>query len=448
MDSQQDSEASPSIASLEPIVALAKRRGFIFPSSEIYGGLASVYDYGPLGVELKRNVKDAWWRSMVRTRDDIVGLDASIIMHPKVWEASGHVAGFHDPLVECALCKMRVRADHIDSTIPKCKASKNGEHTWGEPRMFNLMFKTNLGPVEDSANTVYLRPETAQGIFVNYPSVVDSTRVKIPFGIAQQGKSFRNEISTRRFTFRTCEFEQMEMEFFIKPGTDDEWFEYWKGQRLQWFKDLGVKPERLRLRAHAEDELAHYSKACADVEYLFPFGWSELEGIACRGDFDLTQHSNASGNKLLWRDQTTNETYVPHVIEPALGTDRAILTFLIDAYEEEQIDGNPRTVLHFHPRLAPVKVAVFPLLRKDGHPEKALEIYHTLRENYAAQYDDGGNIGRRYRRQDEAGTPLCITVDHQTLEDNTVTLRDRDSLEQRRVAIGELRGELVKVLGF
>ncbi|MFN8388842.1 MAG: glycine--tRNA ligase [Bdellovibrionota bacterium] len=441
-------EPTPNIASLDPIVALAKRRGFIFLSSEIYGGLASCYDYGPLGAELKRNVKDAWWRSMVRLRDDVVGLDASIIMHPKVWEASGHVAGFHDPLVECAKCKLRVRADHIDSTVPKCNASKDGQHEWGEPRMFNLMFKTHLGPVEDTASVVYLRPETAQGIFVNYQNVVDSTRVKLPFGIAQQGKSFRNEISTRRFTFRTAEFEQMEMEFFIEPGTDEQWFDYWKEQRLQWFKDLGVTPDRLRLRPHAQDELAHYSKACADVEYLFPFGWSELEGIACRGNFDLTQHATHSGKQLLWRDQTSGATVVPHVVEPALGTDRAVLTFLIDAYAEEQVDGNPRTVLRFHPRIAPIKVAVFPLLRKDGHPEKATEIYKSLREHYSAQYDDSGNIGRRYRRHDEIGTPICITVDHQTLEDQTVTLRDRDTLEQRRVAVSELRAELIKVLGF
>jgi glycyl-tRNA synthetase len=443
-----ETDATPSISSLEPIVALAKRRGFIFLSSEIYGGLASCYDYGPLGAELKRNVKDAWWRSMVRTRDDIVGLDASIIMHPKVWEASGHVAGFHDPLVECSKCKLRMRADHIDAGTPKCKASKDGEHAWGEPRMFNLMFKTHLGPVEDTASVVYLRPETAQGIFVNYQNVVDSTRVRLPFGIAQQGKSFRNEISTRRFTFRTAEFEQMEMEFFIQPGTDDQWFDYWKDQRLQWFKDLGIQSSRLRLRPHAQDELAHYSKACADVEYLFPFGWSELEGIACRGSFDLTQHATHSGKQLVWRDQTSGETFIPHVIEPALGTDRAVLTFLIDAYAEEDIDGNPRTVLRFHPRIAPIKVAVFPLLRKDGHPEKAQKIYKELREHYAAQYDDSGNIGRRYRRQDEAGTPLCITIDHQTAEDDTVTLRDRDSLEQRRVRCTELRGELVKILGF
>jgi len=438
----------PNISSLDPIVSLAKRRGFIFPSSEIYGGLASCYDYGPLGAELKRNIKEAWWREMVHLRDNIVGVDASIIMHPKVWEASGHVAGFNDPLSECALCGMRARSDHLDQVTEKCKKSKDGKHQFGEPRSFNLMFKTHLGPVQDSASVVYLRPETAQGIFVNYPNVVDTSRVKLPFGIAQQGKSFRNEISTRRFTFRTAEFEQMEMEFFCEPGTDAEWYNYWKQERLRWFKDIGISPERLRLRDHAEDELAHYSVACVDVEYLFPFGWSELEGIACRGNFDLTQHSNYSGKQLIWRDQVTNNTFIPHVIEPALGTDRAILTALIDAYCEEDVDGNPRTVLKLHPRLAPKKVAVFPLLRKDGHPEKAEQVYKMLREKYAADYDDSGNIGRRYRRQDEAGTPVCITVDHQTFEDDTVTLRNRDTLEQSRVKIGELKAELEKRFGF
>ena len=441
-------EQKPNLDSLDPIVSLAKRRGFIFGSSEIYGGLASCYDYGPLGAELKRNIKDAWWKAMVHRRDDIVGLDASIIMHPRVWEASGHVAGFNDPLVECGICKLRVRADHMDEVPKKCPANEGGPHEFGEPRMFNLMFKTHLGPVEDSANVIYLRPETAQGIFVNFPNVVDSTRVKLPFGIAQQGKSFRNEISTRRFIFRTCEFEQMEMEFFCEPGTDAEWFEYWKQERMSWFTGLGVTPDRLRLRAHAQDELAHYSSACADVEYLFPFGWAELEGIACRGNFDLTQHSQFSGKQLIWRDQVNNRTFMPHVVEPALGTDRAVLTFLIDAYCEEEIDGNPRTVLKLHPRLAPYKVAVFPLMKKDGHPEKATEIYKMLREHYSAQYDDSGNIGRRYRRQDEVGTPVCLTVDHQSITDNTVTLRDRDTLEQRRVSVGELRSELFKLFGF
>ncbi len=434
--------------SLDTIVSLAKRRGFIFPSSEIYGGLASCYDYGPLGAELKRNVKDAWWKSMVHTRDDIVGLDASIIMHPKVWEASGHVEGFTDPLVECSACQMRVRADQIDDTVPKCKKTKTGEHTFGEARAFNLMFKTHLGPVEDSASVVFLRPETAQGIFVNFLNVVDSSRVKLPFGIAQQGKSFRNEVTTRRFTFRTCEFEQMEMEFFIQPGTDPKWYDYWKNTRLNWFIDLGVRKEKLRLREHEQDELSHYSTGTSDVEYEFPFGWSELEGIACRGCFDLSQHAKHSGKKIIWKDQVTGEECVPHVIEPALGTDRAILTFLVDAYREEEIDGNTRTVLKLHPKLAPHKVAVFPLLRKDGHPDKAQEVYRMVRENYAATYDESGNIGRRYRRQDEIGTPVCITIDHQTFEDNTVTLRNRDTLEQTRINIDAVKAELHQHLGF
>ncbi len=434
--------------SLDTIVSLARRRGFIFPSSEIYGGLGSCYDYGPLGVELKRNVKDAWWRSMVQLRDDIVGIDASIIMHPKVWEASGHVNCFHDELIECSNCQVRTRTDQIDQIEPKCKANKGSEHAWGEPRQFNLMFKTHLGPVADSGNEVYLRPETAQGIFVNFKNIMDSTRVKVPFGIAQQGKSFRNEITTRRFTFRMAEFEQMEMEFFVKPGEDEEWFTFWRNERLNWFANLGVNRDRLRHRDHEKDELAHYSKACTDVEYYFPFGWSEIEGIASRTDFDLKQHSEHSKKDLLYRDQVTNETFVPYVIEPALGCDRAILTFLADAYKEEDIDGNKRTVLSLHPRLAPTKVAVFPLLRKDGHPEKAKEVYKVLRENYQCFYDEAGNIGKRYRRQDEAGTPICVTVDHQTLEDQTATVRDRDSLEQSRVKIEALKSFIFEKFGF
>ena len=446
--STENSAVEPNLKSLDPIVALAKRRGFIFPSSEIYGGIGSCYDYGPLGAELKRNVKDAWWRAMVHEREDIVGLDASIIMHPSVWKASGHVDGFTDPLTECKFCGTRIRADHIDQYNDKCKVAKDGKCEFGPARAFNLMFKTHLGPAEDTAHVVYLRPETAQGIFVNFLNVTDSTRVKLPFGVAQQGKSFRNEITTRHFTFRTCEFEQMEMEFFCQPPEMEEWYQYWRKTRLEWFTNLGVTPSRLRLREHAADELAHYSKACSDVEYMFPFGWSELEGIACRGNFDLTRHAEHSGKTLVWRDQTSGETVVPYVVEPALGTDRALLTFLIDAYCEEEIDGNSRTVLRFHPRIAPVKVAVFPLLRKDGHPEKAREVYKMLKSRYYTMYDDGGNIGRRYRRQDEIGTPVCLTIDHQTLEDNTVTMRDRDSLEQRRVPIAELRAELEKVLGF
>jgi glycyl-tRNA synthetase len=449
MSTSESTNPTPSIESLETIVSLAKRRGFIFPSSEIYGGLASCYDYGPLGAELKRNVKQAWWRSMVQLRDDVVGLDASIIMHPKVWEASGHVGGFTDPLIECSRCGLRIRADHKGSNPYICaKGSKKEECAFGEPRAFNLMFKTNLGPIEDPSNTVYLRPETAQGIFVNFGNVVDSTRVSMPFGIAQQGKSFRNEITTRHFTFRTCEFEQMEMEFFCRPETMQDWYQYWRTERLSWFTNLGVNSSRLRLRAHADDELAHYSSGCSDVEYFFPFGWSELEGIACRGNYDLTKHTEHSGKKLLWRDQVSNETFIPYVVEPALGTDRAVLTFLIDAYAEEEIDGNTRTVLKFHPRIAPNKLAVFPLMKKDGQPEKATEIYKTLKEHYQCVYDDSGNIGRRYRRQDEAGTPLCITVDHDGMENNSVTVRDRDTLGQDRVLISELREYLIKKLGF
>jgi glycyl-tRNA synthetase len=439
---------TPNIKSLDVIVSLAKRRGFVFPSSEIYGGVASCYDYGPLGAELKRNIKDAWWKAMVHRRDNVVGLDASIIMHPSVWKASGHVDGFTDPMVECKHCKVRVRADHLDQHTAPCKVSENKKCEFGEARAFNLMFKTHLGPVEDSANVVYLRPETAQGIFVNFPNIIDSSRVKLPFGVAQQGKSFRNEITTRHFTFRTCEFEQMEMEFFCRPEEMETWYQYWREERLKWFTDLGITASRLRLRDHAQDELAHYSKACADVEYLFPFGWSELEGIACRGNFDLSRHSEHSGKQLVWKDQQTGEATIPYVVEPALGTDRALLTFLIDAYKEEEVDGHPRVVLKFHPKIAPVKVAIFPLLKKDGHPEKAREIHNILRDKYYTTYDDSGNIGRRYRRQDEIGTPVCITVDHQTLEDNSVTIRDRDSLEQRRVNISELKQNLETILGF
>lgn len=490
------------LSSLEPVVSLAKRRGFVFPSSEIYGGIGACYDYGPLGVELKRNVKDAWWRSMVTLRDDVVGIDASIIMHPKVWHASGHVGNFNDPMVDCKETNNRYRADHVlvlrlegvegcpmiafldDGPSARAKAEKRfakfssgnfpvehlqtvllteiplaefssvvGPHaskpgTLTEPRMFNLMFETYLGPIQSEEAKVYLRPETAQGIFVNFNNVIDTTRVKIPFGIAQQGKSFRNEVTTRHFTFRMCEFEQMEMEFFCQPGTDAKWYDYWKKARLQWFIDLGIDSEKLRLRPHESDELSHYSTGTSDIEYRFPFGWSELEGIACRTDYDLKQHAEHSGKKLEWKDQTSGESFVPHVIEPALGTDRAMLTFLVDAYREEEVDGNKRVVLGLHPRLAPTKVAVFPLLRKDGHPEKAMEVYRRVREVYSAAYDDSGNIGRRYRRHDEAGTPVCLTVDHQTFEDDTVTLRDRDSLAQRRVKVEAVLGELREQFGF
>ena len=429
--------------SLDPIVSLSKRRGFIFPSSEIYGGLASCYDYGPLGVELKRNIKEHWWKTMVHKRENIVGLDASIIMHPRVWEASGHISGFTDPLVECSRCGNRVREDHVDESNSKCTAKGGGKCDFGESRSFNLMFKTNLGSLEDSASTVFLRPETAQGIFVNFTNVVDSSRVKLPFGIAQQGKSFRNEITTRHFTFRTCEFEQMEMEFFCKPGDNIQWYKYWREERINWFKSLGVREENLRLRDHEPDELAHYSDACTDIEYKFPFGWSELEGIASRTNYDLTKHSEYSGKSLTWRDQTSGEQFVPYVIEPALGTDRALLTFLSDAYCEEEIDGNKRVVLKLSPALAPTKVAIFPLLKKEGQPEKAREIFNSLLETWVCSYDESGSIGKRYRRHDEAGTPYCITIDHQTMEDNTVTLRNRDTLEQHRVETNELKRILI-----
>ena len=430
---------------MEQLVSLAKRRGFIFQSSEIYGGLRSCWDYGPLGVELKRNVKDAWWRSMVRTRSDVVGIDCSILMHPKVWETSGHISGFNDPLIDCKTCKGRFRADTIqDQRCPKkpsvAPGQCDGELT--EPRQFNLMFKTFMGPVEDSGSVVYLRPETAQGIFVNFKNVLDTSRMKPPFGIAQQGKSFRNEIVTENFIFRSREFEQMEMEFFVPAAEADTWYAYWREARYRWFVDLGVSEENLRLRDHEEDELAHYSKACADVEYKFPFGWKELEGVANRTDFDLNRHMEATGKDLSYFDEATRERYVPWVIEPALGLDRACLTFLCEALREDEVGGEARTVLALHPALAPIKVGIFPLVKKGGLPEIGHAIEEDLRERWAVYYDEKGAIGRRYRRQDECGTPFCVTVDFQTLEDGTVTVRDRDSLDQVRIPHVELRAWL------
>ncbi|MDY0094804.1 MAG: glycine--tRNA ligase [Candidatus Vecturithrix sp.] len=415
---------------MEKIVSLCKRRGFIFQSSEIYGGLNSCWDYGPLGVELKRNVKNAWWQSVVYERDDMYGQDASILMHPQVWHASGHVEGFSDPLVDCKKCKHRFRQDHLEdpTKCPDC----GGELT--EARQFNLMFKTFLGPVEDSASTVFLRPETAQGIFVNFLNVATTMRSKIPFGIAQIGKAFRNEITPGNFTFRTREFEQMEIEFFVKPGTDDEWLDYWKEERFHWYVKYGIKQGKLRLRQHAADELAHYAKNCYDVEYEFPFGWSELEGIANRTDFDLSQHAKFSKKNLSYFDEQEKNRYIPYVIEPSAGADRSTLAFLVDAYDEEE----ERVVLRFHPFLAPIKVAVFPLMRKDGHPEKAREIERMLRPHFHTDYDEAGSIGKRYRRQDEIGTPYCVTIDQQTFEDHSVTLRDRDSMEQIRVPVSGL----------
>jgi glycyl-tRNA synthetase len=432
---------------MEKIVSLCKRRGFVFPSSEIYGGLGSTYDYGHYGVLLKTNVRNEWWRSMLQERDDIVALDSAILQHPRVWEASGHLEGFTDPLVDCRACKQRFRADHLDpdelcpakANLPK---TEDRRHELTAPRDFNLMFKTFVGPVEETASTAYLRPETAQGIFINFKNVLQFSRRKPPFGIAQTGKSFRNEITTGNFIFRTREFEQMEMEFFVPPPEANEWYEHWKNARFVWYEQLGIRADHLRLREHDAGELSHYSSGTADVEYLFPIGWSELEGIANRGDFDLTRHAEFSGEKLEYFDQATGERYVPHVIEPAAGADRATLAFLVDAYDEEQVEGEQRTLLRLHPRLAPVKVAVLPLVRKDGQPELAREVRGLLRGHMQTEYDEGGSIGRRYRRQDEIGTPWCVTIDHESLRDRTVTIRDRDSLSQERVAIDELAGVL------
>ena len=422
---------------MEKLVSLCKRRGFIFQSSEIYGGLGSCWDYGPVGVELKRNVKNAWWRTMVEQRADVVGLDCSIMMHPTVWKASGHVESFSDPLVECKSCNQRWRADHLETdTCPAC----GGE--LGEPRRFNLMFKTFMGPVEDEADVVFLRPETAQGIFVNFENVVTTSRKRLPLGIAQIGKSFRNEITPGNFTFRTREFEQMEMEFFVKPGTDEEWYSYWSSERFKWYVGLGIRQENLRLREHEKDELAHYAKACVDIEYRFPIGWSELEGVANRKDYDLTQHSSWSGKDLSYFDSQANERYMPYVIEPSAGADRSVLAFLVDAYTEEEVEGATRVVLKLHPALAPVKVAVLPLSRNERLAPLAREVHARLSRSFVTEYDDTQSIGRRYRRQDEIGTPFCVTVDFDSLEDNQVTIRDRDTLAQIRLSVDSLEETL------
>jgi glycyl-tRNA synthetase len=424
---------------MEKLVSLCKRRGFVFQSSEIYGGLGSVWDYGPLGVELKKNVKDRWWRAMVHARDDIEGLDAAILMHPRVWEASGHVAGFTDPLVDCRQCKNRFRGDdprikgtpgQPDAQCPVC--GTKGSLT--APRLFNLMFKTFMGPVEEQAAVIYLRPETAQGIYVNYQNVLNASRQKIPFGIAQIGKAFRNEITPGNFIFRTREFEQMEMQFFVAPETAGDWFERWREWRMQWHKDLGLTPARLQWHQHGPTELAHYAKAAFDIQYEFPFGWQEIEGIHNRGDFDLTRHQEYSGKKLDYFDQAANRRYVPFIVETSAGADRVALTTLVDAYREETVEGETRVVLGFHPSIAPIKAAVLPLVKKDGMPEVADRLYHDLRAAFPCFYDDSGAIGRRYRRMDEAGTPFCVTVDGETLSDGQVTVRDRDSMQQVRVA--------------
>jgi len=489
------------ITKLDDIVSLCKRRGFIFQSSEIYGGLASCYDYGPLGVELKNNVKEAWWKSVVQMRDDVVGLDCSILMHPMVWKASGHTDEFADLIAECRKCNVRTRVDHLadaesatanqevavtehtehvaldramaggrdlsGKVCPSCGAV--GQFT--EPMPFRLMFETRMGANVDDSMALYLRPETAQGIFVNFANVLDTTRVKVPFGIAQIGKSFRNEVTTKAFIFRTREFEQAELEFFCKPGTDEQWYEYWKEARFNWYINLGIKKENLRLREHEGDELAHYAKACVDVEYRFPFGsgdWQELEGVANRTDYDLRQHQRGmrtlnrwfendrdvagielgqesgeyQSGPLSYFDDEQKKRYIPYVIEPSAGIDRSALAFLVDAYDEEQVRGETRNLLRFRPDLAPVKVGVFPLVKKDGMPDIAVRIYNELKRYFSCFYDEKGAIGRRYRRQDEAGTPFCITVDGQTKEDDTVTVRERDSMEQIRVGCDKLPGFL------
>jgi glycyl-tRNA synthetase len=438
---------------LDEVVALCKRRGFIFQSSEIYGGLASTYDYGHYGVLLKNNVKAEWWRAVLQERDDMVALDAAILMHPKTWEASGHLEGFTDPLVQClGKCKKRWREDDLreeqlgaedaegEIRCPEC----GGELS--EPRQFNLMFETLMGPSEETGMKVYLRPETAQGIFVNFKNVLQFARKKPPFGIAQIGKAFRNEITPGNFIFRTREFEQMEIEFFVPPDEAPGWHKRWMEERMSWYTDLGIRADHLQLREHGPDELSHYSAATSDIEYLFPMGWSELEGIANRTDFDLKQHAKFSSEKLEYVDSGSGDRYVPYVIEPSAGADRAMLAFMVDAYDSEEVEGRERVLLRLHPRLAPVKVAVLPLVNKDGQPEKAREIYEELRALMPAEYDTGGSIGKRYRRQDEIGTPWGVTVDHQTMEDDTVTLRDRDTLEQTRIGIGELADELTRRL--
>jgi glycyl-tRNA synthetase len=429
----------------ETLVSLCKRRGFVFPSSEIYGGIGGFWDYGPLGVEMKNNIKRAWWRAMVQERDDVVGIDASIIMNPRVWEASGHVAVFTDPMIDCKNCKHRFRADHIDSDVcPDCGAK--GQFT--EARPFNLMFKTFVGPVEDSANEVYLRPETAQAMFTNFENVVTSMRRKLPFGIAQIGKSFRNEITPGNFIFRDREFEVMEMEYFCKPGTDGEWLEHWVQTRLNWFKALGVREENLRTRAHEKEELSHYSTGTYDIEYHYDsMGWSELEGIANRTDFDLKQHAEYSGKSLTYFDEESNKHIVPYVIEPALGVDRTFLVLLYDGYREEEVKGEKRVYLKLHPSVAPIKVAVLPLSRNEKLTPLARDVHALLRPHFMTQFDDAQSIGRRYRRQDEIGTPLCVTVDFESLDDNAVTIRERDSMEQSRVRIEELVAALQEKLG-
>jgi glycyl-tRNA synthetase len=452
---------------MNKIVSLCKRRGFIFQGSEIYGGLANTWDYGPLGAELKRNVKDYWWKKVVHERDDVVGLDSAILMHPRTWQASGHLEGFNDALIDCKQCKSRFRADHLieDSLNMKVEGKSVQELTeiihgneikcptcgmvaWTEARVFNLMFKTFQGVTEDSSSIVYLRPETAQGIFINFKNVLDSSRMKLPFGIAQIGKSFRNEITPGNFIFRTREFEQMELEFFVKPGEDEKWFEYWRQFMMDFFVSLGVKKENLRFRDHSPEELSHYSKATTDLEYKFPFGWGELWGTANRTDYDLSRHIEYSGKTLTYFDPEENKHIVPYVVEPSLGADRAILVLLCDAYDEEEVQGETRVVLRISSVIAPIKCAILPLSRKEPLEELARKIYGDLRKHYHAEYDNTGSIGKRYRRQDEIGTPFAITVDFESLEDNKVTIRDRDTMKQDRVEIDKIKDYLKDKLGF
>ncbi len=445
-DATTDQPAAPSTVSMETLVSLCKQRGFVFPASEIYGGFGSTYDYGPLGVELKRNVKDAWWRAMVRERSDVVGIDTAIIQSPRVWEASGHVQNFHDPMVDCRACQGRFREDHLEGpACPTCGATDS----FTEAREFNLMFRTHVGPVEDAAAAAYLRPETAQGIFVNFENVLTATRRRLPFGIAQQGKSFRNEITLGNFIFRTREFEQMEMEYFVAPEDAERAYREWIDLREAWYHELGVDPANLRRDVHPAEKLSHYSAGTTDIQYRFPWGWDELEGIANRTDFDLTQHGESSGKRLEYFDQAEQRHIVPHVIEPAAGVDRIMLALLCDAYRVVQDEkGDDRVVLALAPRIAPVTVAVLPLSRKEPVAELARQVWDQLRPWWTTQYDDTQSIGRRYRRQDEIGTPLCVTVDFDSLEDDAVTIRDRDSQQQERVQIAGLVEGLRARLGF
>jgi glycyl-tRNA synthetase len=453
---------------MEKVVALCKRRGFIFPGSEIYGGLANTWDYGPYGTELKNNIKQHWWKKFVQKRSDMVGLDASILMNPKVWEASGHISSFSDPLMDCKKCNERIRGDKliedkfgVEGAVGKTlkeigeiikkenlKCPKCGKCDFTEARSFNLMFKTHQGVIEETAEAVYLRPETAQGIFVNFKNIVQTCRKKVPFGIGQIGKSFRNEITPGNFTFRTREFEQMEIEYFVSPNEKEEIeriFEEWKKECFDWYLEIGTKKKNLRFREHDKDELSHYSSMTYDIEYKFPFGWGELMGLAYRGDFDLTQHEHYSGSDLKYTDPITNEKYLPHVIEPSFGAERSVLTILLDAYDEDKIGDDERTVMRFAPAIAPVKVAIFPLMKKEKLIKTAKMIFEGLNDKMKVEYDEAGTIGKRYRRQDEIGTPYCITVDFDSLEDKTVTLRDRDTTKQKRVPIKDiLEGDALK----